>query len=115
MTVILRRGISVVFPKCIVQEYNPSTRTFNIAVVERSYMFRLLQSNRYQAVRFGIAEIFNCNVQLLYESCEFTDYILLFYVNLTVITCGPTVFFRIQETALKSSLVLNLLIGFGET
>ena len=52
----------------------------NIAVVECSYMFRLLQSNRYQAVRFGVAETFSCNVQLLYESCDLTENILLFYV-----------------------------------
>jgi len=30
--------------------------------------------------RLAVAETFNCNVQLLYESCELTDYILLFYV-----------------------------------
>jgi hypothetical protein len=55
-------------------------RNFNIAVVESSCMFRLLQSNRYQAVRFGVDETLNCNVQLLYESCELKNYILLFYV-----------------------------------
>jgi hypothetical protein len=80
LTVILRRGISVVFPKCIIQEYNPSMRKFNIAVVECSYLFRLIQSNRYQAVRFGVDETCSCNVELLYESCELTENMLLSYV-----------------------------------
>jgi hypothetical protein len=80
LTVILKRGISFVFLKYVIQEYNPSMRSLNITVVERSYMFRLLQSNRYQAVCFGVHEIFNCNVQLLYASCKLTDYILLFDV-----------------------------------
>jgi hypothetical protein len=78
--VILRHGISIVFPEYIIQECNPSMCTFNIAVVECSYVFRLFQSNLYQAVRFGVAESFNCNIQLLYESCELTHYILFYAV-----------------------------------
>jgi hypothetical protein len=37
------------FLKYIVREYNPSMRSFNVVTVERSYMFRLLQSNHHQA------------------------------------------------------------------
>ena len=55
-------------------------RKFNVAIVDCSYMFRLLQSNRYQVVYFGVAETCSCNLQLLYENCELTVYILLFNV-----------------------------------
>ena len=32
------------------KEYNPSLHNFNLAIVDCSYMFRLLQSNHHQAV-----------------------------------------------------------------
>jgi hypothetical protein len=43
MTLILRCGITVVFPKHIIKKYNPSTHNFTVALVDYIYMFRLLK------------------------------------------------------------------------
>jgi hypothetical protein len=38
-------------PKYKIKEYNPSIHNFNAAIVDRSYMFRLLCSNHHQDVQ----------------------------------------------------------------
>jgi hypothetical protein len=47
---LLMCGIPVVFLKHVINEYNPSMHSFNVAIVECCYMFRLLQSNHSQAL-----------------------------------------------------------------
>ena len=50
MLISLRRGISFVFLKYIVNEYNRPMRNFTVPIVDISYTFRLLQSNHHLAV-----------------------------------------------------------------
>jgi len=40
----------VVFQKYTIKEYNPSLHILHVAILDFTYMFRLLQSNHHQAV-----------------------------------------------------------------
>jgi hypothetical protein len=62
MLVSLRRGISFVFLKYIINEYNPPIRSFTVPNEHCTYMFRLLQSNHHQAVGQKFKEVINLHI-----------------------------------------------------